>query len=99
MLPTTTQLKAKSSSHCELRQAKAVSYFLLYQTLTPLSDIVFKIVTTPGPGSYKPIDGLNDDGTYALSGHTRTKTPKMRKASTPSLMDRNRPGPGWYDHN
>ena len=68
---------------------------------------VFKIIQTPGPGTYKPVDGITMEGTYAKSGHMRTKTPKMRKSSSsiPTKHDRvppgdkHKPGPGWYDHN
>ena len=68
--------------------------------------LVFKILKTPGPGTYQPVDGINMDGQYAKSGHMRTRTPNMRKQSSdrPSKYDRipgpdnAKPGPGWYDH-
>lgn len=67
--------------------------------------IVFKILQTPGPGTYKPIDGISNDGTYAQSGHMRTRTPSMQRKTTDRSTkydripapDKHQPGPGWYD--
>ena len=75
--------------------------------LSPLSvHAVFKIINTPGPGSYTAVDGINNDGTYAKSGHMRTRTPSMRKNTTDRATkydrvpaaDKHKPGPGWYEH-
>ena len=67
---------------------------------------MFKILKTPGPGAYAPVDGINNDGTYAKSSHMRTRTPCMRKNEAPNgtkydrvpIADKHKPGPGWYDH-
>ena len=67
---------------------------------------VFTILNNPGPGTYGATDGINTSGTYAESGHHRTRTPTMRKNSRekPTKYDRvpgadvHKPGPGWYDH-
>ena len=67
---------------------------------------MFKILKTPGPGSYAPVDGINNDGMYAQSGHMRTRTPSMRRNTNERgtkydrvpVADKHKPGPGWYDH-
>ena len=67
--------------------------------------LVFKIINTPGPGTYKPVDGINSDGIYATSEHQRTRTPNMKKNVTERATkydripkaDKHKPGPGWYD--
>ena len=67
---------------------------------------VFKIIKTPGPGTYAPVDGINNDGMYAQSGHMRTRTPSMRRNTNERgtkydrvpVADKHKPGPGWYDH-
>ena len=68
--------------------------------------IVFKILKTPGPGTYQAVDTMNVDGMYAKSSHMRTKTPSMRVKTTDRATkydrvpaaDEKKPGPGWYDH-
>jgi len=47
-----------------------------------LGALVFKILNNPGPGTYQPIDGINTDGNYAKSGHSRTRTPLMKRNTT-----------------
>lgn len=67
---------------------------------------MFKILKTPGPGTYAPVDGINTEGTYAKSGHMRTRTPNIRKNTAEKgtkydripVADIHKPGPGWYDH-
>ncbi len=53
-------------------------HFVITEVFSLLS-IVFKILNNPGPGAYQPIDGINIDGMYAMSGHMRTSTPNIRK--------------------
>ena len=61
------------STLCDHRHAKNVS--TNSQNVTDCLLIVFKIINTPGPGCYRPVDGINTEGMYARSGHMRTKTP------------------------
>ena len=66
------------------------------------SDIVFKIVKTPGPGTYAAVGSIKADGNYACNTHSRTKTPLIKRDSDskPKKTDRipslavEAPGPG-----
>jgi len=85
--------------------SKERKYHHYWSIVTILFLAVFKILKTPGPGTYVPVDGININGQYAMSGHMRTKAPSMRlntksqtKYDRVPTADIYQPGPGWYDH-
>ena len=70
-----------------------------------LDYLVFKIIKTPGPGTYAAVGSIKPDGIYACNKHSRTKTPLIKRETDirPKKQDRiprlayEAPGPGQYD--
>ena len=87
------------------RTVKNCKCLVVCLTAVPLA-IVFKVLDTPGPGSYATVANLDDNSNQKISKFSRSKSPCIKQdiVTEPTKHDRipyykKRPGPGYYDPN